>query len=181
MSLQKPTDLLAFRLGLDPKFRINFQPGLSLPAQGEDHGPAILGETRHTSASRFDLPLRNPDQPTYLSDLETETTSNRSRPFASGVASEHLLDHRRVVDLPTRIPTEDRPDACAADAQHAGDIIGGCAPITRKQHIGGGFLPAVCHAIRKDGERRGAQNDLAALAVPPHRVAGREPACRADS
>src|SRR6516162_10405345 len=133
MSLQKPTDLLAFRLGLDPKFRINFQPGLSLPAQGEDHGPAILGETRHTSASRFDLPLRNPDQPTYLSDLETETTSNRSRPFASGVASEHLLDHRRVVDLPAWIPSDNRRDTRATETQHAGDNIGGYAPIPHKQ------------------------------------------------
>src|SRR6516165_10066906 len=58
------------------------------------------------------------------------------------MSGENSLSYPRLVDFPTRIPPEDRSDACRAQTQHADDSIDGRSPIAHKQDIGSGFLHA---------------------------------------
>ena len=99
-------------------------------------------------ATANDLLLGNPDQPTYLLQLEARSTRDFSWSRPAGTVRKNLVLHCRVIDLPTRIPFADRKDACASETQHAGNAIDAYAPFAHEQDIDCGFLPAPTRTTR---------------------------------
>jgi hypothetical protein len=125
---------------MDPEDRINFRARLASPAQGNNCGPAILGKREQRVTRAFYSAAR--DRPTYLLQLEAESPCDFSVPLTRRMAGKNLLDYRRVVDFPARIPLEDRLDAFGSERQQASDTIGRDALIGHEQNIGCGSVHA---------------------------------------